>query len=51
MTYHVTADYSFVLIDREELEAIIETAELLQVPEILDNISQAREESKNILNL
>ena len=37
---------SFVLIDQKELEALMETAELLQVPEILTDISQAREEYK-----
>lgn len=35
---------SYVLIDQEELEALIETAELLQTPEILQDVSQAREE-------
>lgn len=35
---------SFVLIDQKELEALKETAELLQVPGILTDISQAREE-------
>ncbi len=35
---------SFVLIDREELEALIETAELLQVPNLLTDVSEAREE-------
>jgi antitoxin YefM len=35
---------SFVLIDREELEALIETAELLQVPNLLTDITKAREE-------
>ena len=35
---------SFVLIDQQELEALRETAELLQVPEILTDISQARED-------
>ncbi len=35
---------SFVSIDREELEALIETAELLQDPEVLTDISQARTE-------
>ena len=35
---------SFVLIDQEELEALIETAELLQDPEVLTDISQARTE-------
>lgn len=35
---------SFVLIERQELEALIETAELLQMPEIVNDISQAREE-------
>ena len=37
---------SFVLIDRKELEALIETAELLQDPEVLTDISQARIEYK-----
>lgn len=37
---------SFVLIDSQELEALIETAELLQMPEVLADISQAREEYK-----
>lgn len=37
---------SYVLIDREELEALIETAELLEVPDLLSDISQAREEYK-----
>ncbi|MEM6613171.1 MAG: type II toxin-antitoxin system Phd/YefM family antitoxin [Cyanobacteria bacterium P01_C01_bin.72] len=35
---------SFVLIESEELEALIETAELLQDPEVLTDISQARAE-------
>jgi prevent-host-death family protein len=35
---------SYVLINREELEALIETAELLEVPDILSDISEAREE-------
>ena len=35
---------SYVLIDQEELEALIETAELLQTPDILKDVSQAREE-------
>lgn len=35
---------SFVLIDQEELEALIETAELLQDPEVFIDISQARAE-------
>ena len=35
---------SFVLIDQEEFEALIETAELLQDPELLTDISQARAE-------
>ena len=35
---------SFVLIEQDELEALIETAELLQMPEVLTDISQAREE-------
>lgn len=37
---------SYVLIDREELEALIETAALLEVPDILSDISEAREEYK-----
>ena len=35
---------SYVLIDQEELESLIETAELLQTPDILQDVSQAREE-------
>ena len=35
---------SFVLIEKEELEALIETAELLLVPEVLTDVSQARKE-------
>ena len=34
----------YVLIDQEELEALIETAELLQTPDILKDVFQAREE-------
>ena len=37
---------SFVLINQEELEALIETTELLQVPEVLTDIAQARKEYK-----
>lgn len=37
---------SFVLIDQQELEALIETAELLKVSELLTDVSQAREEYK-----
>jgi antitoxin YefM len=40
----VKDNQSFVLIDREELEALIETAELLQIPDILTDVSQARKE-------
>jgi antitoxin YefM len=40
----VKDNQSFVLIDQEELEALIETAELLQVPDILTDVSQARRE-------
>jgi antitoxin YefM len=40
----VKDNQSFVLIDQEELEALIETAELLQVPNILTDVSQARKE-------
>jgi antitoxin YefM len=42
----VKDNQSFVLIDQEELEALVETAELLQVSEILTDISQARKEYK-----
>ncbi len=35
---------SYVLIDREELEALIETAELLQTHDIPKDVSQARKE-------
>ena len=35
---------SYVLIDQEELDALIETAEILQTPDILQDISQARKE-------
>ena len=37
---------SFVLIDRQELEALMETAGLLQVPEVLADVERAREEYK-----
>lgn len=40
----VRDNQSFVLIEREELEALIETAELLQIPDILTDVSQARKE-------
>ncbi len=40
----VKDNQSFVLIDQEELEALIETAELLQTPNILEDVSQARKE-------
>jgi antitoxin YefM len=40
----VKDNQSFVLIDQEELEALIETAELLQIPDILTDVSQARKE-------
>jgi antitoxin YefM len=42
----VKDNQSFVLIDQEELEALVETAELLQVSDILTDISQARQEYK-----
>ncbi|MEO0928342.1 MAG: type II toxin-antitoxin system Phd/YefM family antitoxin [Cyanobacteria bacterium J06643_13] len=42
----VKGNKSFVLIEQKELEALIETAELLQMPEILADISEAREEYK-----
>jgi antitoxin YefM len=35
---------SFIIIDCEELQALIETAELLQEPDILIEVSQARED-------
>lgn len=35
---------SFVLIDREEFEALIETAELLQTPGIIEDVARSREE-------
>ena len=35
---------SYVLIEKEELEALIETAELLEVPDLLSDISKARKE-------
>jgi antitoxin YefM len=38
---------SFVLIDRQELEALIETSELLQVPNLLNDIAQARLDYQN----
>jgi antitoxin YefM len=40
----VQDNQSFVLIDREELEALIETAQLLEIPDILTDVSQARKE-------
>ncbi len=44
----VKDNQSFVLIDQEELEALIKTAELLQIPDILTDISQARKEYQQI---
>lgn len=38
------ANKSFVLISQEELEALIETIELLKDPTLLDDIHQARQE-------
>lgn len=35
---------SFVLIDKDELESWAETAELLQVPDLLSDIQAARED-------
>ncbi|PSB01005.1 type II toxin-antitoxin system Phd/YefM family antitoxin [Merismopedia glauca] len=35
---------SFVLIDRQELEALIETSELLDIPNLATDIAQARAE-------
>lgn len=40
----VQANKSFVLISQEELEALIETVELLKDPTLLDDIQQARQE-------
>jgi antitoxin YefM len=40
----VEDNQSFVLIDQEELEALIETAELLQIPELLIDVVQAKKE-------
>lgn len=40
----VKDNQSFVLIDQQELEALVETAELLQIPDILTDVSQARKE-------
>ena len=42
----VKENKSFVLINREEFEALVETAELLQVPKIIEDVSQARQEYK-----
>ncbi|XGW00017.1 MAG: type II toxin-antitoxin system Phd/YefM family antitoxin [Leptolyngbya sp. BL-A-14] len=40
----IQANKSFVLISQEELEALIETVELLKDPTLLDDIQQARQE-------
>ncbi|PSB30339.1 type II toxin-antitoxin system Phd/YefM family antitoxin [Stenomitos frigidus] len=40
----VQANKSFVLINQEELEALIETIELLKNPTLLTDIQQARQE-------
>jgi prevent-host-death family protein len=40
----VQANKSFVLISQEELEALIETIELLKDPTLLSDIQQARQE-------
>jgi antitoxin YefM len=40
----VNENKSFVLIVRKELQALIETAELLQEPDLLIDVSQARED-------
>ena len=37
---------SFILISKDELEAWVETAELLQEPNLLSDIKEAREEYK-----
>lgn len=42
----VQANKSFVLISQEELEALIETIELLKDPTLLDDIQQARQDYK-----
>ncbi|HAA31014.1 MAG TPA: prevent-host-death family protein [Cyanobacteria bacterium UBA8553] len=42
----VQENKSFILISQEELEALIETAELLQEPNLLSDIEEAREEYK-----
>jgi PHD/YefM family antitoxin component YafN of YafNO toxin-antitoxin module len=38
---------SFVLIDRQELESLIETSELLDIPNLIPDIAQARTEYQN----
>jgi prevent-host-death family protein len=40
----VQANKSFVLISQEELEALIETVELLKDPALIDDIRRARQE-------
>lgn len=40
----VQENKSFILISQEELEAWVETAELLQEPNLLSDIKEAREE-------
>jgi len=40
----VQANKSFVLISQKELEALIETIDLLKDPTLLDDIQQARQE-------
>ncbi|MBW4473490.1 MAG: type II toxin-antitoxin system Phd/YefM family antitoxin [Stenomitos rutilans HA7619-LM2] len=40
----VQANKSFVLISQEELEALIETVELLKDPTLLEDIQRARQE-------
>ena len=42
----VQENKSFILISQEELEAWIETAELLQDPNLLSDIQEAREQYK-----
>jgi PHD/YefM family antitoxin component YafN of YafNO toxin-antitoxin module len=40
----VQENKSYVLIEQDELEALIETTELLQLPDLLADIEAAREE-------
>ena len=40
----VQKDRSFVLLELETLEALLETAELLQMPDLLSDVAAARKE-------